>query len=157
MHALSPNRSRPREQADRSTCCRPFVRLVKSAATPFWLIVAILAVSDFASAAPAPSPPALDRDLRPFLAEHCVKCHGPEKQKGDVRLDTLNLADDLAKDRELLTLVRDQIRDGLMPPKKKSSPTPPSPSASRTPSRKLSPNPRPPSNSPATSCRTRAT
>jgi hypothetical protein len=64
----------------------------------------------------------VDQDLRPFLAEHCVKCHGPEKQKGDVRLDTHTLTGDLAKDRALLTLVRDQLRDGLMPPKKEKQP-----------------------------------
>src|SRR5262245_2094131 len=28
-----------------------------------------------------------DRDVRPLLAGHCVKCHGPEKQQGGVRLD----------------------------------------------------------------------
>lgn len=27
------------------------------------------------------------RDIYPMLAEHCVKCHGPEKQKGGLRLD----------------------------------------------------------------------
>ena len=27
------------------------------------------------------------RDIQPLLAEHCVKCHGPEKQKGGLRLD----------------------------------------------------------------------
>jgi len=26
--------------------------------------------------------------IRPILAEHCVGCHGPEKQKGKLRLDT---------------------------------------------------------------------
>ena len=26
--------------------------------------------------------------VRPLLAEHCFKCHGPEKQKGDLRLDS---------------------------------------------------------------------
>ena len=26
---------------------------------------------------------------QPFLQEHCVKCHGPEKQKAKLRLDTL--------------------------------------------------------------------
>ena len=26
---------------------------------------------------------------RPFLKEHCTKCHGPDKQKGKLRLDTL--------------------------------------------------------------------
>ena len=25
----------------------------------------------------------------PFLKEHCVECHGPEKQKGKLRLDVL--------------------------------------------------------------------
>ena len=28
-----------------------------------------------------------DREIRPLLAEHCGKCHGPERQKGDLRLD----------------------------------------------------------------------
>ena len=27
------------------------------------------------------------RDIRPLLVERCVKCHGPEKQKADLRLD----------------------------------------------------------------------
>ncbi len=27
--------------------------------------------------------------MRPLLAEHCWSCHGPEKQKGDLRLDSL--------------------------------------------------------------------
>ena len=27
------------------------------------------------------------RDIQPMLTEHCVKCHGPEKQKGGLRLD----------------------------------------------------------------------
>jgi hypothetical protein len=27
------------------------------------------------------------RDIRPLLEERCVKCHGPEKQKADLRLD----------------------------------------------------------------------
>lgn len=26
--------------------------------------------------------------IRPLFAEHCIKCHGPEKQKADLRLDT---------------------------------------------------------------------
>ena len=26
--------------------------------------------------------------IRPLLAEQCFKCHGPEKQKGDLRLDS---------------------------------------------------------------------
>src|SRR5258705_395713 len=30
-----------------------------------------------------------ERIVKPFLAAHCVRCHGEEKQKGDLRLDTL--------------------------------------------------------------------
>ncbi|MGB8169300.1 MAG: PSD1 and planctomycete cytochrome C domain-containing protein [Chthoniobacteraceae bacterium] len=29
-----------------------------------------------------------EKKIRPVLAEQCYKCHGPEKQKGDVRLDS---------------------------------------------------------------------
>ena len=31
-------------------------------------------------------------DIHPVLAEHCVSCHGPEKQKGGLRLDSRALA-----------------------------------------------------------------
>ena len=31
-------------------------------------------------------------DIHPLLAEHCVSCHGPEKQKGGLRLDSLAAA-----------------------------------------------------------------
>ncbi|MCE9530882.1 MAG: DUF1588 domain-containing protein [Planctomycetes bacterium] len=56
-----------------------------------------------------------------FVQAHCVKCHGPAKQAGDVRLD--NLSTDFAKDRERWLAVRDQIRDGLMPPAKEPRPS----------------------------------
>ena len=42
-------------------------------------------------AAAEPSPAGLDffeRRVRPILAEHCYSCHGPEKQKGRLRLDS---------------------------------------------------------------------
>lgn len=34
-----------------------------------------------------PVPPDFQREIQPLLAAHCVKCHGPEKQKGGLRLD----------------------------------------------------------------------
>ena len=34
------------------------------------------------------SDPELNK-LKPFLKQHCYQCHGPEKQKNDIRLDTL--------------------------------------------------------------------
>lgn len=51
-----------------------------------------------------------------LLKTHCVKCHGPQKQSGRVRLD--NLTADMNKDGERWLAVRDQVRDGLMPPPK---------------------------------------
>ncbi|HTD65716.1 MAG TPA: PSD1 and planctomycete cytochrome C domain-containing protein [Candidatus Limnocylindria bacterium] len=32
--------------------------------------------------------PDFSREVRPLLEQHCLKCHGPEKQKGGLRLDT---------------------------------------------------------------------
>src|SRR4051794_20697312 len=29
-----------------------------------------------------------DKDVRPILANNCLNCHGPEKQKGGLRLDS---------------------------------------------------------------------
>src|SRR5438128_1902716 len=41
-------------------------------------------------------PPALDKkgvtyeaDIKPIFEKSCIKCHGPEKQKGKLRLDSL--------------------------------------------------------------------
>src|SRR5690242_16065560 len=35
----------------------------------------------------AAEPLEFDRDVKPILEQHCFKCHGPEKQKGGLRLD----------------------------------------------------------------------
>ncbi len=36
----------------------------------------------------AAAAPDFSREVRPLLDTHCVKCHGPEKQKGGLRFDT---------------------------------------------------------------------
>jgi hypothetical protein len=33
-----------------------------------------------------------DKDIKPILEKSCFKCHGPEKQKGKMRLDSLQAA-----------------------------------------------------------------
>ncbi|MBY0513539.1 MAG: PSD1 and planctomycete cytochrome C domain-containing protein, partial [Gemmataceae bacterium] len=57
---------------------------------PF-LAASLLAIPAVGSDPPlAPSPrPATDfaRDVKPILAKHCYSCHGPDKQKGGLRLD----------------------------------------------------------------------
>ena len=55
-----------------------------------------------------------------FVVQHCIKCHGPDKQSGDVRLD--DLPADATKAVERWAAVRDQVRDGLMPPLKEPRP-----------------------------------
>ena len=31
-----------------------------------------------------------DKDIKPIFQKSCIKCHGPEKQKGKLRLDSLD-------------------------------------------------------------------
>ncbi len=60
--------------------------------------------------------------LEPFLKQHCFKCHGPEKQKGDIRLDTLGLDLGKLENLEIWQGVLDQLNLGEMPPKKEAQP-----------------------------------
>ena len=46
----------------------------------------LAASQDQASPAPAERVD-FEKQIRPFLRDHCVKCHGPDKQKGDLRFD----------------------------------------------------------------------
>lgn len=61
--------------------------------------------------------------LTPFLSQHCFSCHGKDKQKGDIRLDTLGR--DLTKHEnlEIWQGVLDQLNLGEMPPQKQPQPT----------------------------------
>src|SRR5256885_6971218 len=43
------------------------------------------------------------KDIQPILQETCVKCHGPEKQKGKLRLDSKEAAFKGGKDGLVLT------------------------------------------------------
>ena len=58
--------------------------------------------------------------LEKFFAQNCVKCHGPEKQKGKVRLD--HPVDVLFADGELLETVASMLESGDMPPEKAPQP-----------------------------------
>ena len=59
---------------------------------PRWLPLALAAAAVAATGADAPpaddSARFFEAKVRPVLAEHCYKCHGPEKQKSNLRLDT---------------------------------------------------------------------
>src|SRR5436190_2018267 len=63
-----------------------------------------------------------EQQVRPFLAKHCLECHGTEKPKGDFRID--RLSSDFAGDavRERWLAVQERIASGAMPPKKQPRP-----------------------------------
>jgi cytochrome c553 len=67
----------------------------------------------------AQQPPA---DVRAFLANHCLECHGAEKPKGKFRVDQLpgDFTDQAGRDRWLAVLRR--VQAGEMPPKAKPRP-----------------------------------
>tara|TARA_R110002096_G_scaffold67332_5_gene163317 strand:+ start:4136 stop:6637 length:2502 start_codon:yes stop_codon:yes gene_type:complete len=59
---------------------------------------------------------AFQKEIQPYLQEHCVQCHGPKKQKGDFRVD--KLGEDFT-DRSTAAAwieIRDKINLGEMPP-----------------------------------------
>ena len=73
-----------------------------------------------------------EQNIRPLLAENCYKCHGPEKQKGDLRLDSRGhilgggdsgpaLTPGKAADSLLTIAVSYRDPDLQMPPKKRLS------------------------------------
>ncbi len=58
-----------------------------------------------------------------FLAKHCTRCHGPEKEKGDLRIDMLSRNFKLGADTHHWAEMMEQVNSGEMPPKKEKKPT----------------------------------
>jgi hypothetical protein len=58
-----------------------------------------------------------------FLETHCLRCHGPEKEKGDLRIDQLSRDFKLGADTHHWSEVIEQVNSGEMPPKKEKKPT----------------------------------
>lgn len=70
----------------------------------------------------AGAPGDFEKNARPFLQEYCVSCHGPEKQKGDLRLDTLKTDfQDAATAREWAEVIK-TVNNHEMPPEKAKQP-----------------------------------
>lgn len=57
-------------------------RIILALALPLWMDFAV----DTAGAAEDPVAQ-FEKEVRPILEEHCFECHGPNKQKGGLRLD----------------------------------------------------------------------
>jgi len=87
----------------------------------------VLAAAGFLSAlahGEGAHPAGFSRVVRPFIEKHCVSCHGPDEQKGRLRLDTL--PDDFHDPRtaELWAEVVGAVNAHEMPPEEEPQPTP---------------------------------
>ncbi|MSU41120.1 MAG: DUF1587 domain-containing protein, partial [Pedosphaera sp.] len=97
---------------------KPFGKNVRCWFVPAIAAAALITVMD------SPAAPALDAPSTAFIKEHCLRCHGPEKTKGDLRLDQLDT--DFAKPStfERWREVVARVQSGEMPPKKEARPKP---------------------------------
>lgn len=83
----------------------------------------LAAVLPWCSVAIATAPDTgFEAKVKPFLAAHCIECHGPDVRKAKLRLDTLK--PDFADPRlaEIWTKVHDKVVEGKMPPPKQPRP-----------------------------------
>ncbi|HZL37692.1 MAG TPA: DUF1592 domain-containing protein [Tepidisphaeraceae bacterium] len=71
------------------------------------------------SAGGAGTAPADYARIHTFLQAHCIECHGPTKQKGDLALHVYKDVKSIVKDRKVWEKVLEKVRGGEMPPKKK--------------------------------------
>jgi mono/diheme cytochrome c family protein len=58
-----------------------------------------------------------------FLQTHCIRCHGPDKAKGDLRLDQLSRDFKTGVDAHHWSEAIEKVNSGEMPPKKEKKPT----------------------------------
>ena len=68
--------------------------------------------------------PALETVVRPYLAKHCLSCHGEARAKGDFRVDTLGTDFDSPKTLMRWEELMNRVNSGDMPPKKSPRPAP---------------------------------
>jgi mono/diheme cytochrome c family protein len=110
---------------------------------PAALVFAFAATSlAFAADEPGELPPPSSRagvtyaaDIRPIFETSCIKCHGAERHRGDIRLDTLEgalaggehgrivLPGDSAKSPLILAVAQVDPDTAMPPPRKKGPPT----------------------------------
>ncbi|MEY4299529.1 MAG: hypothetical protein RIR25_765, partial [Verrucomicrobiota bacterium] len=58
-----------------------------------------------------------------FLEKHCVRCHGPEKDKGDLRIDQLSRDFKAGADSHHWAETLEKVNSGEMPPEQEPQPT----------------------------------
>ncbi|MCM8530523.1 MAG: DUF1592 domain-containing protein, partial [Lentisphaeraceae bacterium] len=63
------------------------------------------------------------KDVNSFLDKYCISCHGPKKQKSDVRVDTLSTVIEDAETAEHWQHILDELNGNTMPPEDEPQPT----------------------------------
>ncbi len=58
-----------------------------------------------------------------FLKKHCVRCHGPQKEEGDIRIDRLSRDFKAGVDSHHWAEALDKVNSGEMPPEDEPQPT----------------------------------
>jgi len=89
---------------------------------PICLTLAWLLAAGGSYADEAPTPAGFDRAIQPFLEEHCTRCHGEKKHKGELRLDTLPRDFISGGPAMHWSDVMDRISSGEMPPEEEPQP-----------------------------------
>ena len=100
-----------------------------------------------AVAASADAPIDFNRDIRPILSGHCLKCHGPdESRKADLRLDqresatgelpsgSVAIVPGSPDESELVARILTEDPDLVMPPPAANNPAPAAPQNNSAPS-----------------------
>ena len=89
-----------------------------------WLCFLLLVLLATPSRAQDPARSEFEGVVRPFLTEHCVRCHGESQQKGGLRVDSLTRAFESPRVAGSWTEIMDRINSGEMPPIKPKEPRP---------------------------------
>jgi len=82
------------------------------------VLIAVLLAGSVASDA-CQEAGSFEETIRPILSRSCFECHGPQKSKGDLRLDRLAPNFSVEATRETWSRVLEQLGSGAMPPKGK--------------------------------------
>src|SRR5262245_5209106 len=61
-------------------------------------------------------------NVAPFFQQHCISCHGPDKQKAKLALHQINPGLAAGKDKDKWKLVAERLAANEMPPEKAPRP-----------------------------------
>jgi len=78
-----------------------------------WCLISTIAAHSVSAAEP----------LEVFLKKHCVRCHGPQQEEGDIRIDRLSRDFKAGVDTHHWAEALDKVNSGEMPPEDEPQPT----------------------------------